>query len=171
MFIEPYSGQLEELHVDLLITPLFSDEKPPHDLSGFIDWRLGQQLSHWMIKGHLTGELGEIMFFPLNDFPIARRLLCYGLGPRKDYTGLRFEKVLQEVFRRIDSLRSVDVAMRVRLPKDLSQKEWQSRLWHDLQKQNPKEDVFVRMIDAELITRILPRGPQVDEDLKRELSS
>lgn len=169
MFIENYTGRLEDLHADLLALPVFEDERPPKDLTGVIDWQLGQQISQWMVKGHLKGETEEMVLFPLQDFAPARRLLLYGLGKKENYTLEAFKRTLTHIFQRVQSLKSIDVALRVRLPFGLTRKEWESKVWHTLLQDIACKDLLVRIIDPETVYKNIPQGPFIHADLKEEL--
>jgi hypothetical protein len=44
---------------------IFSDEKPPRGICGFIDWRLNGLISHQIKQGKIGGKFAEKVIFPL----------------------------------------------------------------------------------------------------------
>ena len=61
---------------------IFSDEKPPRGICGFIDWRLNGFISREIKQGRISGEfLEKIIILPCPRRIGSEFLLLFGLGP------------------------------------------------------------------------------------------
>src|SRR5664280_2101122 len=63
-----------------LVLGIFSDEKPPRGICGFIDWRLNGFISREIKQGRITGELMEKVAIPFPQRIGAEILILFGLG-------------------------------------------------------------------------------------------
>lgn len=76
---------LDDLRADVLVLPIFSDERPLTGLAGLVDWRLRGALSQWLVSGFATGAERERVLYPSRGrvtFPVV---LVVGLGPRAQH--------------------------------------------------------------------------------------
>jgi len=68
------------VEADLLVAPLWSDDRPPRGVAGFADWHLCGFLSRLMIDGRLHGAAGETTLIAVQGRLLAPRLLLLGCG-------------------------------------------------------------------------------------------
>ena len=80
--IEVAGEPLERAMADLLVAPLFADERPLRGAAGRVDWRLCGQLSRLVAQRRLVGEPGEAALLVAFAGLRASRLLVVGAGPR-----------------------------------------------------------------------------------------
>ena len=60
---------------------IFSDEKPPRGICGFIDWRLNGFISQEMKQGRISGKFMEKIVIPFPGRMGTEILFLFGLGP------------------------------------------------------------------------------------------
>jgi hypothetical protein len=61
---------------------IFSDEKPPRGICGFIDWRLNGLISREIKEGKIVGKFAEKVIIPFPKRIGAEFLILFGLGSR-----------------------------------------------------------------------------------------
>jgi hypothetical protein len=69
---------------------IFSDEKPPRSICGFIDWRLNGLISTEIKQGRITGEFMEKVIIPFPRRIGTEILFLFGMGPLKE---LNYERI------------------------------------------------------------------------------
>jgi len=65
---------------------IFSDEKPPRGIGGFIDWRLNGLISSQIKQTRIKGEFLEKVVIPFPDRIGAESLLLFGFGELSQIT-------------------------------------------------------------------------------------
>jgi hypothetical protein len=108
---EHFSGSLDELETDLVVTTLFRNERPPRGATGLIDWRLNGFLSRLILNGTLTGKDKEITLIPLHRRLPARRVLIVGLGAPEHFTLAQSRHLAYRVGKAIAGMKAIDVAL------------------------------------------------------------
>jgi hypothetical protein len=93
--LEIETSSLDQVIVDVLVTPFFSCDRPLRGPAARADWRLCGLLSERLQREELTGERGEAALIPTGGRMRSPILLMVGLGPRSDFG----EEVLREVAR------------------------------------------------------------------------
>lgn len=63
-----------------LVLGVFSDEKPPRGVCGFIDWRLNGMISGEIKQGRIGGDFEEKIVIPFPGRIGAEMLFLFGLG-------------------------------------------------------------------------------------------
>ena len=76
-----YPGSIIDAPVETLAVPVPQDERPLRGNAGFVDWRLGGEISRQLQSGFLKGEPGEALLLPAQRPFDAARILLFGLGP------------------------------------------------------------------------------------------
>ena len=67
-----------------LVLGIFSDEKPPRGICGFIDWRLNGMISREIKQGKITGDFMEKILIPFPRRIGTEMLFLFGLGKLSD---------------------------------------------------------------------------------------
>ena len=93
--LEIETTPLDQVVVDVLVTPFFSCDRPLRGAAARADWRLCGLLSERLQRGELIGERGEAALIPTGGRMRSPILLVMGLGPRSDFG----EEALREVSR------------------------------------------------------------------------
>lgn len=88
-----YPGSIADAPVETLAVPIPEDERPLRGNAGFVDWRLGGEISRQLKSGFVSGASGEAVLLPAQRPFAAARILLFGLGPAES-TG----RVLQRAF-------------------------------------------------------------------------
>jgi len=93
--VEIETSSLDQVIVDVLVTPFFSSDRPLRGPAARADWRLCGLLSERLQREQLTGARGEAALIPTAGRMRSPLLLVMGLGPRSDFG----EEALREVAR------------------------------------------------------------------------
>jgi hypothetical protein len=83
--IDVQGSALERARADLVVVPLFDDERPLQGGAGRADWRLCGQLSSLVASGRLSGTPGEAALLLAFGGLAAPRLLVLGAGRRSAF--------------------------------------------------------------------------------------
>ncbi|MGM0577486.1 MAG: M17 family peptidase N-terminal domain-containing protein [Myxococcota bacterium] len=70
---------------EVLVLPVFADERPLPGLAGLVDWRMCGALSQWLMGGFATGAAGEQVLCPTRGRLSHRLILLLGLGVRSEH--------------------------------------------------------------------------------------
>ena len=73
------------LEADLLVAPLWADDRPPHGLAGRADWHLCGFISRLILDGRLRGAAGETTLVAVQGRLPAPRLLLLGSGGKRPF--------------------------------------------------------------------------------------
>ncbi len=119
-FIPVRARDLDSVEGELLVVPVFEDERPPGGLAGLVDWRMDGLLSRMRIAADNGGtenpHYQELILAPFaageDDkllFPAGSKLsflkvVIMGLGSRKKYDGARYRAVVKRIAQSVVSL-------------------------------------------------------------------
>jgi len=118
MRVEKFTKYLDDLVTDLIVAPIFEDDRPPLGIAGLIDWRLNGFLSKAILNGTLRGEKGEHVLLPLASRLPARRLLLIGLGKRGDFLLAEARHIAHRIGKTLKGLGTLDAAIGMPICKD-----------------------------------------------------
>ena len=79
-FTTPELRKLDLLGTEVLVSTLASDERPPHGVTGLLDFRLAGRISRLIHKGFATGRVGEVLLVPGKPKLPFDKLLLFGVG-------------------------------------------------------------------------------------------
>ena len=77
---------------DVLVLPVFKDDRPLRGAAGLADWRMCGRLSRLIKAERATGEAGETLLLPPGRRLKFSRILWFGLGDAKGYSDARFKQ-------------------------------------------------------------------------------
>jgi|SRR5579871_1791190 len=92
---------------ELLVAPIFSDERPLRGTAGLVDWRLCGRLSRLLATGRVTGARGETTLLPTPRLAFGK-LVLFGLGSSVGFDEERFRdaaRAIRKVARGIGAAR------------------------------------------------------------------
>jgi hypothetical protein len=89
---------------------IFSDEKPPRGICGFIDWRLNGFISREMKQGRILGEFREKVIIPFPGRIHAKSLLLCGLGQLAEFNYDRIYTSAYHIAEAVDGMLLTDFA-------------------------------------------------------------
>jgi leucyl aminopeptidase len=98
-------GDIRFLDVDVVVTGLHEDDRPPQGLAGLADWYLFGSLTDLILAGRFAGRRGEMALLATGGRIKAPKLLVVGLGPRGEVTPPKFPALAGEV---TEGLRGLD---------------------------------------------------------------
>jgi hypothetical protein len=84
-FVVPELRRLDELKIESLFVPFFSDERPLRGSLGSVDWRLCGRISRMIERGIVTGAKGETVLVPARPRLPFEKIFLYGLGAKEDF--------------------------------------------------------------------------------------
>jgi hypothetical protein len=105
-FTTPELRKLDLLGTEVLVSTLASDERPPHGVTGLLDFRLAGRISRLIQQGFATGRVGEVLLVPGKPKLPFDKLLLFGVGKRKDFNDPVFRAVLDKILRTLEGLRA-----------------------------------------------------------------
>ncbi len=87
-----------------LVLGIFSDEKPPRGICGFIDWRLNGMISREIKQGRITGDFMEKILIPFPRRIGSEMLFLFGLGKFSDTNYDRIYTAAHHIARTVDTM-------------------------------------------------------------------
>jgi hypothetical protein len=97
-FVTPRLSRLAEHAGACLCLFALEERHPLAGITGALDWRLHGHLSRLVIRGFLSGKVGEELLMPLGDRLPLQFLLVVGLGPRDALTPARCLEAQRHMF-------------------------------------------------------------------------
>ncbi|MBI2059900.1 MAG: hypothetical protein HYT87_09035 [Nitrospirae bacterium] len=95
---------LLDIPADMIVLPLFADERPLRGGTGWVDWHELGGLSRLASAGYLTGAYqDQILYAPLPFFK-SRKMLLVGMGDRRDFTYFKVFKLYRSVMETLAKL-------------------------------------------------------------------
>jgi hypothetical protein len=104
--IEIETARLDQVIVDVLVTPFFECDRPLRGPAARADWRLCGLLSKRLQRSELTGVRGEAALFPTGGRMRTPLLLAVGLGTRSDFGEEALREMARSATERLIGLRS-----------------------------------------------------------------
>ncbi|HYQ40682.1 MAG TPA: M17 family peptidase N-terminal domain-containing protein [Polyangiaceae bacterium] len=105
-FSTPELRKLDLLGTEIIVSSVASDERPPHGVTGLLDFRLAGRISRLMQAGFLTGKVGEVLLVPGKPKLPFDKILLFGIGKRADFNDPVFRTVLNKILRTLEGLRA-----------------------------------------------------------------
>jgi hypothetical protein len=89
---------------------IFSDEKPPRGICGFLDWRLNGFISREIKQGRISGEFREKVVIPFPRRINTEILFLFGLGRLTELNYDRSYTSAYSIAEAVDHMRLTDFA-------------------------------------------------------------
>lgn len=105
-FTTPELERLDLAGTEVLVAALASDERPPHGVSGLVDWRLAGKVSSLVASGFATGQVGEVILIPGRPKLPFDKVLLFGIGPKREFDEAVFRSVVSRVLSTLEGLRA-----------------------------------------------------------------
>lgn len=105
-FVKPELGTLDLAGTEVLASCLQSDERPPHGVSGLVDWRLAGRVSRLMASGFASGQIGEVVLVPGRPKLPFEKILLFGTGPRAQFSEHVFRVVIERMLVTLERLKT-----------------------------------------------------------------
>jgi hypothetical protein len=87
-----------------LVLGIFSDEKPPRGICGFIDWRLNGLISREIKQGKIGGKFAEKVIIPFPQRMGTEILMLFGLGNRSAANYDKIQTAAYQIISAIDTM-------------------------------------------------------------------
>lgn len=98
-------ARVDALRYEAVALPFFEDERPLRGAAGLCDWRLCGRLSRLLLRGRVTGALGEVTLVPARPRLPFDKLLLFGSGPRETFDAAVFAAVSARIYDVVEGLR------------------------------------------------------------------
>jgi hypothetical protein len=105
-FTTPELRKLDLLGTEVVVAPLAADERPPHGVTGLLDFRLAGRISRLIQSGFATGKVGEVLLLPGKPKLPFDKILLFGIGKRSEFNDPVFRAVLDKMLRTLEGLRA-----------------------------------------------------------------
>jgi Cytosol aminopeptidase family, N-terminal domain len=105
-FTTPELRKLDLLGTEVIVSTLASDERPPHGVTGLLDFRLAGRISRLIESGFATGRVGEVLLVPGKPKLPFDKLLLFGIGKQTEFNDPVFRAVLDKMLRTLQDLRA-----------------------------------------------------------------
>lgn len=104
---------LIDVRADMILLPVFSDERPLRGAAGWVDWHERGAISNLLKVGYLTGDFQErILYAPSLRFNTGKTLLV-GLGDRREFTYFKAFKLFRHVVETLLKMRAHQLVLGV----------------------------------------------------------
>ncbi len=111
LHLEISAVAVERARADLLVVPVFCDERPLRAAAGRADWRLCGRLSALAASGRLCGRPGEAVLAATFGGLVAPLVLALGLGARSEFDAPGVQTFAGEAVRRALALHVATLAL------------------------------------------------------------
>ncbi len=111
LYLEISAVPAERVRADLLVVPLFSDDRPLRGATERTDWRLCGKLSRLLAAGRIEGRCGEALLAATFGGLAVPLVLALGAGPRAAFDTPTLQAFAGEAVRRALALRVSTVAL------------------------------------------------------------
>jgi hypothetical protein len=105
-FTTPELRKLDLLGTELIVSTLVADERPPHGVTGLLDFRLAGRISRLFEAGFATGRVGEVLLVPGKPKLPFDKLLLFGIGKKTEFNDPVFRVVVDKILRTLEGLRA-----------------------------------------------------------------
>lgn len=113
LHLEVSASPAERARADLLVVPVFSDERPLRGAAGRADWRLCGRISRLLAAGRMVGHPGEAVLAASFGGLAAPLVLALGVGLRAQFDAQALQGLAGEAVRRALALRVPTVALQM----------------------------------------------------------
>lgn len=87
-----------------LVLGVFSDEKPPRGICGFVDWRLNGYISREIKQGNIDGKFTEKVIIAFPPRLNSELLMLYGMGNVSKFDKKKIHKFAYQLISAVDKL-------------------------------------------------------------------
>ena len=105
-FSTPELRKLDLLGTEIIVSTIASDERPPHGVTGLLDFRLAGRISRLIQTGFATGKVGEVLLVPGKPKLPFDKILLFGIGKQAEFNDPVFRTVLNKILRTLEGLRA-----------------------------------------------------------------
>lgn len=105
-FIAPTLSELDRAGMEVLVAPLFADERPPRGVAGLFDWRAAGRLSRLIQTGFVDGALGEVLMLPGKPALPFDKIIMLGAGVSAELDHGVFSGLVDRLLRTLEGLRA-----------------------------------------------------------------
>ena len=105
-FSTPELRKLDLLGTEIIVSTIASDERPPHGVTGLLDFRLAGRISRQIQAGFATGKVGEVLLVPGKPKLPFDKILLFGIGKCSEFNDPVFRTVLNKMLRTLEGLRA-----------------------------------------------------------------
>ncbi len=97
-------ASLDDLDMEVLACPVWSDKRPVHGVAGLCDFRLLGRISDLLRRGMITGALGEQVLLPGKPRLTFDKLILFGAGPYSGFQETTFQSIVERILHTMQGL-------------------------------------------------------------------
>lgn len=105
-FVPPEIRYLELLSQELLLLPLFVEDRPPQGALGLVDYRMAGKISALIAEGRISAELCAAYALPGRPGLNFERVVVVGAGPIAEFHATTGERVIERMLEAADELKT-----------------------------------------------------------------
>ncbi|HMR07226.1 MAG TPA: M17 family peptidase N-terminal domain-containing protein [Polyangiaceae bacterium] len=105
-FITPSLRKLDLAGSEVLAACTFENERPPHGVAGLVDFRLAGRVSNLMLRGDISGKLGEVALLPGKPRLSFDKVLLFGGGDLGELNDRVFGLIIEGMLATLSGLRA-----------------------------------------------------------------
>jgi hypothetical protein len=105
-FTVPELSALDQIGTEILVASVTREERPPQGVAGLVDWRLAGRISRLMLRGFLTGELGEVLLTSGRPRLPFDKVVLFGLGNKDEFEEAVFRSVAERILATLVGLKA-----------------------------------------------------------------
>lgn len=106
-----FNDRIETLCSDVLLLPIYLDERPLKGISATVDWRINNKISHLIIQKTISAELMSSTIFCPKSKLQTRKLFILGLGYKSHLTESHLHSVFRHALSQVHALNLTDFAI------------------------------------------------------------
>lgn len=105
-FVPPEIRYLELLSQELLLLPLFIEDRPPQGALGLVDYRMAGKISSLISDGRISAELGAAYALPGRPGLNFERVVIVGAGHVAEFHAAIAERVMERMLEAAEELKT-----------------------------------------------------------------
>jgi len=105
-FTTPDLRKLDLLGTEVVVSTVAADERPPHGVTGLLDFRLAGKISRLIKSGFASGKVGEVLLLPGKPKLPFDKIVLFGIGKQSEFNDPVFRAVLDKMLRTLEGLRA-----------------------------------------------------------------
>lgn len=105
-FTTPDLSALDQIGTEVLVAGVSVEDRPPRGVAGLVDWRLAGRISRLVLRGFLSGELGEVLLIPGGPRLPFDKVVLFGLGRKAEFEEAVFRSVVERIMATLAGLKA-----------------------------------------------------------------
>jgi hypothetical protein len=109
--LEVVDSPADQIPGEILLVPLFADQRPLDGPAAVVDWRLDGAISQMILSAEVSGRTGECLGLQTNSKFAAPHVMLVGGGPWQDLHRDRYQALIDRLLRVAEQAGAREVAL------------------------------------------------------------